>query len=107
MSVEDRRRLLQEYTSRWDHPSPVGLLRLNDQPWGRHVSPTVRYDHLVFEEPSVIGPDVNNFRFVRLPSASLGMPTKEWDLLGIPGWFGGIHPPSNLLVVPQKTNGGS
>lgn len=100
ISVEDRRKLLQVYTSRWDCGSQGKF-------WSLPVSNTwqaVKHDHLICAEPSVVGADAKDVRFVQLPSLSLGVPTKEWNLVGVPGWPLEIHPPSNLLVASQTTN---
>jgi len=113
MTVDDRQKLLHKYTSRWDDcptTSPVGLWPLPvSKPWEPKVKMwhTVKHDHLICAEESVVGVDMTNVRFVRLPSASLGMSTKEWNLSGIPGWPLEIHPPSNLLVASQETDGKS
>ena len=121
MPLEDRRKLLQAYTSRWDGRNQGELWHLSVSNTWQDVSrydhrgdswPTsqshtwqdVRHDHLICAEASVAGADTKDVRFVRLPSLSLGVPTKEWNLVGVPGWPLEIHPPSNLLVASQITN---
>ncbi|KAF9645849.1 hypothetical protein BDM02DRAFT_3119615 [Thelephora ganbajun] len=102
MSVEDRRRLLLRYTRRWDHHSQGELWSLPiSNPWQtvKH-----KHGHLICTEASVVGADMTDVRFLRLPSVSLGMPTKEWNLVAIPGWPLEIHPPSNLLVTSRMTD---
>jgi len=101
MSVEDRRRLLKTYTSRWDHLSPSELWSLPVSNLERVI---IKHGHIIFAEASVAGADMTDVRIVRLPSVCLGIPTKEWNLFGIPGWPLEIHPPSNLLVTSRVTN---
>ena len=101
ISVGDRQRLLQAYTSRWDRRSTRGEL------WSLSASNMwhiVKHDHLICAEASLLGADAKDVRFVQLPSPSLGVPTKEWDLVGVPGLPLEIHPPSDLLVASQITN---
>lgn len=102
-SVEDRRKLLQAYSSRWYHGNRGKL-------WSLPVSNTrqiFRHGHVICVEASVVGAGMRDVRFVQLPSLSLGKPTKEWNLVGVPGLPLEIHPSSNLLVASQVTTQGT
>jgi len=121
MPLEDRRKLLQAYTSRWDgrHRGEPWLLPVSNtwqdvshydqrgESWPvveLHTWQDIRHDHIICAEASVVGADMKDVRIVRLPSLSLGVPTKEWNIVGVPGWPLEIHPPSNLLVASQITD---
>lgn len=58
---------------------------------------------IVYEEDS--GGGKENIHFVRLPSAAMEMPQKEWVVRGLPvsatrSYRPAIHLPSNLLAIP-------
>jgi len=102
MSVEDRQRLLQAYTSRWDRRNTRRELWPLPAP---NIWRVVEHCRLICAEASFLGADTKGVHFIQLPPLSLGVPTKEWNLVGVPGLPLEIHPPSDLLIASQITDG--
>jgi len=94
MSVEDRRKLLRVYTSRWDHRSRRGLWPLPIQSNKCMAGRQTRSPRLHGSICDCCG----YVRFVKLSSLFLWVLTREWDLVGVPGWSLETHPLAYLVA---------
>jgi len=103
MAIQDRRRKLDTYCSRWESFDRAERTLLGPPPIPNVLKTYVDKGFLVYEENT--GGGKKNIYFVRLPSATMEIPQKEWVVRGLPVGAArsrrlAIHPPSNLLAIP-------
>lgn len=103
VGVADRRVLLERYRSRWD--------KLQGDKWKKVPLPAHTKRVL---EGGVLGCIAESgdgkidVHFIRLPSVSREVRSKQWVVRGLPGCDAtlNINPEVDLLVAPEVVNGG-
>jgi len=100
-AIQDCRQKLDTYCSRWEIFYRAERTLLGRPPIPKVLEAYVDKGFLVHDEDA--GGGKENIYFVRLPSAAMALPQKEWMVRGLPATCGhrrAIHPPSNLLATP-------
>lgn len=103
LAIQDRRQKLEAYCSKWESFDRAERTLLDPSPIPKVLKAYVDKGFLVYEEDA--GGRKENIYFVRLPSAAMEIPQKEWMIRGLPasatrGHQRAIHPPLDLLAIP-------
>jgi len=103
LDIHDRRQKLEAYCPRWESFDRAERTLLRPPPVPGVPEAYVDKGFLVYEEDA--GSQRENIYFVRLPSAAMEIPQKEWMIRGLPGCAArghrrAIYPPLDLLAIP-------